>query len=60
MQVDVELRERLSYYCMVTKLRQEQAANVAIREMLDRCETDVEFKARLDKARELKEALAAL
>lgn len=60
MQVDVELRERLSYYCMITKQRQEQAANVAIREMLERCESDPVMKARLDRARELQAALANL
>jgi hypothetical protein len=34
MLVDVEIRERLSHYCMVTKPTQEKAANVALREML--------------------------
>jgi transposase-like protein len=60
MQVDVDLRERLSYYCLVTKKRQEQAANIAIREMLDRCDSDPEFKERMDRARTLKAAMDAL
>jgi transposase-like protein len=60
MLVDVELRERLSYYCMVTKKRQEQAANIAIREMLERAESDPVMKERMDRARSLKEAIAAL
>jgi|HubBroStandDraft_1064217.scaffolds.fasta_scaffold378101_2 hypothetical protein len=61
MLVDVELREQLSYYCLVTKQTQAQAANVAIREMLQRIETsDPEMKQRIDKARELKAAMDAL
>jgi hypothetical protein len=60
MLVDIELKERLSHYCMVTKQRQEQAANVAIRELLERCESDPVLKERMDRAKELKEALAAL
>lgn len=60
MQVDVELRERLAEFCMVTKQRQEKAANVAIREMLERCEADPVMKERMDRARSLKEAMAAL
>ena len=60
MLVDVELRERLADYCLVTKQRQEKAANVAIREMLERCESDPVMKDRMDRARSLKEAMAAL
>jgi transposase-like protein len=60
MLVDVELRERLADYCLVTKQRQEKAANVAIRELLERCEADPTMKERMDKARALKEAMAAL
>jgi len=60
MLVDVELRERLADYCMVTKQRQEKAANVAIREMLERAESDAVLKARMDRARTLKVELAAL
>ena len=60
MLVDVELRERLSYYCMITKQRQEKAANQAIREMLDRCDSDPVMKERMDRAKSLKAELAAL
>ena len=60
MLVDIELRERLADYCTVTKQRQEQAANVAIREMLERCESDPVMKERMNRARSLKEALASL
>ena len=60
MQIDVELRERLAEFCMVTKQRQEKAANQAIREMLERCEGDPLMKDRMDRARSLKEAMAAL
>jgi len=31
--VDVEIRERLSHFCLVTKLTQEKAANLALREV---------------------------
>ena len=48
MLVDVEIRERLSHYCMVTKQTQENAANLALREMLARCEQDPELKAKMD------------
>jgi len=48
MLVDVEIRERLSHYCMVTKQTQEKAANLALREMLARCEQDPELKAKMD------------
>jgi predicted transcriptional regulator len=62
MLVDVELRERLSHYCMVTKQTQERAANQAMREMLARIESDPDgdLRERMDRAKELKEALAAL
>jgi hypothetical protein len=60
MLVDIELRERLSFYCMVTRQRQEKAANLAIRELLDRCDSDPVMKERMDRARSLKEMLAAL
>jgi hypothetical protein len=58
--VDVELRERLADYCLVTKQRQEKAANVAIRELLERAEKDPLMKERMDRAKSLKEALASL
>lgn len=60
MLVDAEIRERLSYYCMVTKQTQEKAANQALRDLLARAENDVELKARMDKAKRLKEELASL
>jgi predicted transcriptional regulator len=60
MQVDVELRERLAEFCMVTKQRQEKAANQAIREMLERRESDPLMKDRMDRAKMLKEELAKL
>ena len=60
MLVDMELREELSYYCMVTKQTQERAANQALREMLQRIDTDPVMKERIDKARELKRLMAEL
>jgi hypothetical protein len=58
--VDVEIRERLSYFCMVKKLTQEKAANKALREMLERCGQDPELKARMDRVNALKDELASL
>ncbi len=60
MLVDVEIRERLSYYCLVTKQTQERAANQALRQLLQRCEQEPEMKARMDRAKELQEAMASL
>jgi len=60
MLVDVELRERLADYCTVTRQRQEKAANLAIRELLDRCESNPVMKERMDRAKMLKAELAAL
>jgi len=60
MQVDMEIREQLSLYCMVTKQTQERAANQALRELLERCEADQTMKERMDRAKTLKEAMAAL
>jgi hypothetical protein len=60
MLVDVELRERLSHYCMITKQTQAEAANQAIKEMLGRAENDVVIKERMDRAKMLKEELAKL
>jgi hypothetical protein len=54
MQVDIELREQLSYYCMVTKQTQERAANQALRELLERAENDQGMKERMDRAKMLK------
>jgi len=60
MLVDIELRERLSYYCMITKQTQEKAANHALRELLERCDSDPVMKERMDRAKMLKAEMAAL
>lgn len=60
MLVDVEIRERLSLYCAVTKQTQEKAANQALRDMLTRCESDPELKAKMDRVKAIKEELASL
>ena len=60
MLVDVEIRERLSHFCLVNKLTQEKAANKALREMLDRCEQDPVLKAKMDRVQALKDELASL
>ncbi len=60
MLVDVEIREKLSYYCLVTKQTQEKAANLALRELLQQAENDPAMKERMDRAKMLKEAMAAL
>ena len=58
--VDVEIRERLSHYCQVMKLTQEKAANLALREVLERVDQDPELKARMNRAKELHEAMKNL
>ena len=60
MLVDVEIRERLSHYCTVTKQTQEKAANQALREVLERAENDPLMKAKMDRVKALKEELASL
>jgi hypothetical protein len=60
MLVDVEIRERLNHFCKVTKQTQERAANQAMREMLERCDADPLMKQRMDRAKELQEAMDAL
>jgi hypothetical protein len=60
MLVDVELRERLSTFCALTKQTQEQAGNQAIREMLERVESDPVTKQRLDRITELQELLRSV
>ncbi len=55
MLVDVEIRERLSHYCTVTKQTQEKAANLALRELLDRCEEDPQIKQKMDRVKAIKE-----
>ena len=57
MLVDVEIRERLSYFCIITKQTQERAANQALREMLDRCENDPLMSERMNRAKALREAI---
>ena len=57
MLVDVELRERLHYFCKVTKQTQERAANQALREMLERVEQDPVMSERMTRAKTLMEAL---
>jgi hypothetical protein len=42
----------------VTKQTQEKAANVALREMLARCDEDPTLKAKMDRVKALKEELA--
>lgn len=58
--VDVEIRERLSHYCTVTKQTQEKAANLALREVLSRCDEDPTMKQKMDRAKALHEELASL
>lgn len=53
MLVDVELRERLLYFCKITKQTQERAANQALREMLQRVEADPLMSERMDRAKTL-------
>jgi hypothetical protein len=60
MLVAKEHREKLALYQLVTKQSQEQAANKAIGEMLERLEQDPEMKARMDRAQELQQELASL
>lgn len=60
MLVDSEIRERLSHYCTVTKLTQEKAANLALRDLLQRAEEDPTMKAKMDRVAELKAELASL
>jgi hypothetical protein len=58
--VDTDIRERLSLYCAITKLTQEKAANVALREMLQRAEQDPMVKAKMDRVAALKAELASI
>jgi hypothetical protein len=53
MLVDMEIRERLSYYCAIKKQTQEKATNLALREMFDRVDQDPELKAKMDRAEAL-------
>ena len=58
--VDVKIRERLSYFCMVNKLTQMQAANLALCELLERAEDDPQMRQRMDRAEALHKELASL
>ena len=58
MLVDIEIRERLSHYCTVTKQTQEKAANQALREVLERAEQDPVMKAKMDRVKMLREQLS--
>jgi hypothetical protein len=58
--VDTDIRERLSLYCTVTKRNQMQAANQALREMLERAEQDPTMKAKMDRVAEIKAELASI
>jgi hypothetical protein len=60
MLVAKEYREKLALYQLVTKKTQEQAANQAIGEMLERVERDPEMKTRMDRAQALQQELASL
>jgi hypothetical protein len=60
MLVDVELRDPLSLYCMVTHQTQERAANEAIRELLKRAEGDPAMRERMERAKELRQLLKTL
>lgn len=60
MLVDVEIRERLAYYCMVTKQTQEKAANNALRELLNRAEQDPALSEKMERAKVLRQELASL
>lgn len=60
MLVDIEIRERLSHYCMITKQTQEKAANQALREMLERCEQDQVMREKMNRVKALKEELSKL
>jgi len=58
--VDIEIRERLSLYCAVTKKTQMQAANVAMRLLLEQAEQDPTLKAKMDRVKVIKEELASI
>lgn len=58
--VDVDIREQLSYYCMVTKQTQEKAANQALRKLLTEAEQDPIMCQKMQKARQLHEDLKNL
>lgn len=53
-------REKLALYQLITKKTQEQVANQAIGELLERLDRDPEMKARMDRAQALQQELASL
>lgn len=60
MLVDKKLRARLADYCLVTKQTQEQAANLALTELLERAAKDPAMKARLERVKALQQELEEL
>jgi hypothetical protein len=58
--VDLDIREKLGYFCTLTKQTQEKAANQALREMLQRAEQDTTMKAKMDRVAAIKAELASL
>lgn len=60
MLVDVEIRERLNYFCRITHQTQERAANQALREMLERAEAEPITRERMLRAKELMSQLQEL
>jgi hypothetical protein len=60
MLVDKEIREQLSYYCLITKQTQEKAANQALRQLLERAAQDPILKERMDRAKALREQILSL
>jgi len=60
MVVDIDIRERLSRYCSVTKLNQQSAANKALRLLLEQAEQDQVLKAKMDRVAEIKAEWASL
>jgi hypothetical protein len=52
-----EHRERLNHYCMVRKVTQEVAVNEMVAEGLQRIDQDPVMKQRIDRAKELQEAM---
>lgn len=60
MLVDTDIRERLGHYCTVVKLTQEKAANLALRDLLERAEQDPAMKAKMDRVAAIKAELASI
>jgi len=49
--VDVEIRKRLKHYCELTQQTQEKAANLALRELFERCELDPAMTGKMERVR---------